>query len=101
MHEKLQLVLVMSRAAKLYIFDEPIAGVDPAARDFILETIIRNYNENGAILFSTHLISDVEGVISRAVFLKNGEVVLDGDADALRSERGMSIDRIFREEFKC
>ena len=101
MNEKLQLVLTMSRQAMLYIFDEPIAGVDPAARDFILNTIIRNYNEKGAILFSTHLISDVEGVISRAIFLKNGQVILDGEADALRAERGLSIDQIFREEFRC
>lgn len=101
MNEKLQLVLTMSRKAMLYVFDEPIAGVDPAARDFILETIIRNYNEQGAILFSTHLISDVEGVITRAVFLKDGSVILDGEADALRAERGKSIDQIFREEFKC
>lgn len=101
MKEKLQLVLTMSRKAMLYIFDEPIAGVDPAARQFILDTIIRNYNENGAILFSTHLITDVEGVISRAIFLKDGRIVLDGDADAIRAERGMSIDQLFREEFKC
>lgn len=101
MHEKLQLVLTMSRKAMLYIFDEPIAGVDPAARDYILDTIIRNYNEQGAILFSTHLISDVEGVISRAVFLQNGRVILDGEADALRAEHGKSIDQIFREAFRC
>ena len=101
MKEKLQLVLTMSRKAMLYIFDEPIAGVDPAARDFILDTIIRNYNENGAILFSTHLITDVENVISRAIFLKEGRIVLDGEADAIREQRGMSIDQLFREEFKC
>lgn len=101
MNEKLQLVLTMSRKAMLYIFDEPIAGVDPAARDFILETIIRNYNEQGAILFSTHLISDVEGVISRAIFIKDGRVILNAEADALRAERGKSIDQIFREEFRC
>ena len=101
MKEKLQLVLTMSRKAMLYIFDEPIAGVDPAARQFILDTIIRNYNENGAILFSTHLITDVEGIITRAIFLKEGRVVLDGEADAIRAERGMSIDQLFREEFKC
>jgi ABC-2 type transport system ATP-binding protein len=101
MKEKLQLVLTMSRKAMLYIFDEPIAGVDPAARQFILDTIIRNYNENGAILFSTHLITDVEGIITRAIFLKEGRIVLDGDADAIRAERGMSIDQLFREEFRC
>ncbi|MCL1819857.1 MAG: ABC transporter ATP-binding protein [Oscillospiraceae bacterium] len=101
MKEKLQLVLTMSRRAMLYIFDEPIAGVDPAARQYILDTIIRNYNEKGAILFSTHLITDVEGLISRAVFIKEGRIVLDGEADAIRAERGMSIDQLFREEFKC
>ncbi|GHU95533.1 ABC transporter ATP-binding protein [Clostridia bacterium] len=101
MKEKLQLALTMSRRAKLYIFDEPIAGVDPAARDFILDTIIRNYNDKGSVLFSTHLISDVEGIISRAVFIKEGKIILDQDADSLRGERGQSIDQIFREEFKC
>ncbi|GHV08072.1 ABC transporter ATP-binding protein [Clostridia bacterium] len=101
MKEKLQLALTMSRRAKLYIFDEPIAGVDPAARDFILDTIIRNYNDQGSILFSTHLISDVEGIISRAIFIKEGTIILDQDTDSLRAERGQSIDQIFREDFKC
>jgi len=101
MREKFQLVLTMARKAKLYIFDEPIAGVDPAARDFILETIIKNYNEEGAILFSTHLISDVEPILSRVLFLKNGRIIIDGDVDDLRESRKKSIDQIFREEFKC
>ena len=101
MREKLQLVLTMARKAKLYIFDEPIAGVDPAARDFILETIIKNYNEEGAVLFSTHLISDIEPIMSRVLFLKEGKIIIDGNADDLRESRGKSIDRIFREEFKC
>ncbi len=101
MKEKLQLVLTMSRRAKLYIFDEPIAGVDPAARDYILNTIISNYSEDAAILFSTHLISDVEPFISRAMFLQNGRIILDDEADNLRAARGKSIDQIFREEFKC
>jgi ABC-2 type transport system ATP-binding protein len=101
MKEKLQLVLVMSRKAMLYIFDEPIAGVDPAARDVILETILTNYNEEGAILFSTHLISDVESILSHAVFIRDGRIVFSREADSLREERGMSIDKIFREEFKC
>ena len=100
MREKLQLVLTMARRAKLYIFDEPIAGVDPAARDFILETIIKNYNEEGAILFSTHLISDVEPILNRAIFIKEGQVIIDGDVNALREERKSSIDQIFREEFR-
>ncbi len=101
MQEKLQLVLTMARQAKLYIFDEPIAGVDPAARDFILNTIIRNYSENAAILFSTHLISDAEPILSRVLFLKDGQIYINDDADALRESRGMSIDKVFREEYKC
>lgn len=100
MREKLQLALVLSRRAKLYVFDEPIAGVDPAARDFILQTIIKNYNENAAILLSTHIIGDVEPILDRALFIKDGEIVLDGMADQLR-ECGRSIDLLFREEFKC
>ena len=101
MKEKLHLVLTMARQASLYVFDEPIAGVDPAARDFILDTIIKNYNEDGAILFSTHLIGDVEAVLSHFVFIKEGRIVMSGDTDETREKTGQSIDRLFREEFKC
>lgn len=101
MKEKLSLVIIMARKAKLYIFDEPIAGVDPAARDFILNTIVKNYSENAAILFSTHLISDAEPILSRVLFLRDGRILIDADADTLREERRMSVDRIFREEYKC
>ena len=100
MNEKLQLVLTMSRAASLYIFDEPIAGVDPAARDFILDTIIRNYREEASILISTHLISDIEHLIDRVIFIKEGSVVLDKESDTLRGEQGKSVDQIFREVFR-
>lgn len=101
MTEKLQLVLVMSRAAKLYIFDEPIAGVDPAARDFILETIIKNFIDGASLLISTHLISDVEKFLDRALFIREGKIILDEQADSLREREGKSIDQIFREGFKC
>jgi len=101
MKEKLQLVLAMARQASLYIFDEPIAGVDPAAREFIIETILKHYSEDGSILFATHLISDVEHFITRVLFLKEGHIILDGDSDELRENRGKSINKIFKEEFKC
>lgn len=101
MKEKLQLVLVMSRAAKLYILDEPIAGVDPAARDIILETILKNFNKDASLLISTHLISDVENILDRVLFIRDGKIILDGMADNLREERGLSVDQIFREGFKC
>ena len=101
MREKLILVLTMSKKAKLYIFDEPIAGVDPAAREFILSTIIKNYSENSAILFSTHLISDAEQILSRVLFLRDGVITLDMDTDELREKRQLSVDQIFREEFRC
>lgn len=100
MNEKLQLVLTMSRAASLYVFDEPIAGVDPAARDFILDTIIRNYREEASILISTHLISDIEHLIDRVIFIKEGRIALDRDSDGLRGEQGKSVDQIFREVFR-
>lgn len=99
--EKTQLVLTMSRQAEIYILDEPIAGVDPAARDFILRTIISNYEKNALVLISTHLIADVEPYLDRILFLKNGQFVLDGDKEQICAERGMSIDSLFREEFEC
>ena len=100
MNEKLQLLLVMSRKSKLYIFDEPIAGVDPAARDFILNTILTNYNEEGTIFLSTHLISDVEQIFDQVLFLKDGEIVLNEMADALRERTGQTLNDHFREIFR-
>ncbi|MDR1017205.1 MAG: ABC transporter ATP-binding protein [Lachnospiraceae bacterium] len=99
--EKVQLVLVMSRKALLYILDEPIGGVDPAARDYILNTILKNYNPNGLVLISTHLISDVENTLDRVIFIKNGELILNENADDLRVQRRNSVDEIFREVFAC
>ncbi len=99
--EKVQLIMVMSRKARLYILDEPIGGVDPAARDYILETIISNYNENATVLISTHLIADIETVLDEFVFIKNGEIIRQSSVDTVRDEQGMSIDALFREEFKC
>jgi ABC-2 type transport system ATP-binding protein len=99
--EKFQLCLVMSRNALLYVLDEPIGGVDPAARDYILSTILSNYNEAGTIFISTHLISDVEKIFDTVVFLKEGEVVLHGEIDEIRQREGKSIDELFREVFKC
>lgn len=98
--EKFQLILVMSRQAKLYILDEPIGGVDPAARDYILKTIISNYSEDATVIISTHLINEIESVLDEAIFLKDGEIVLSGDADDLRQEYGKSIDSIFRDKFR-
>ena len=99
--EKLQLCLVMARQAEVYLLDEPIGGVDPATRDYILRTIISNYNENAVVLISTHLISDVESVLDDVVFLKDGRVVLHEAADEIREEKGESVDKLFREVFKC
>ena len=99
--EKLQLVMVMSRAADLYLLDEPIAGVDPAARDFILNTILTNYNENGTVLISTHLISDVERVLDEVIFLKEGSVICHDTVDNLRETTGKSVDALFREMFRA
>jgi len=99
--EKFQLCLVMSRNTLLYVLDEPIGGVDPAARDYILSTILSNYNEAGTIFISTHLISDVEKIFDTVVFLKEGEVVLHGEIDEIRQREGKSIDELFREVFKC
>ena len=99
--EKLQLCLVMARQAEVYLLDEPIGGVDPATRDYILRTIISNYNENAVVLISPHLISDVESVLDDVVFLKDGRVVLHKAADEIREEKGESVDKLFREVFKC
>ena len=99
--EKVQLVLVMSRRAKLYLLDEPIGGVDPAARDYILNTIITNYDPTATVVISTHLIADVERVLDEFVFLYQGKVVRRGSADETREETGKSLDELFREVFKC
>ena len=99
--EKVQLVLVMSRDADLYILDEPIAGVDPAARDYILKTIISNYNENASILLSTHLISDIEAVLDDVIFIRDGQLLLYSSVEDIRSNYGKSIDGYFREVFAC
>ena len=99
--EKLQLCLVMARDADVYLLDEPIGGVDPATRDYILRTIISNYNEESVVLISTHLIADIESVLDDVVFLKQGRVVLHKKADDIREETGESIDRLFREVFRC
>lgn len=99
--EKVQLILVMSREADLYILDEPIAGVDPAARDFILKTIITNYNEKATILLSTHLITDIENILDEVIFMKNGSLLLHTTVDAIREKQGKSIDTYFREVFAC
>lgn len=99
--EKVQLILVMSREADLYILDEPIAGVDPAARDFILKTIITNYNENATIILSTHLISDIENILDEVIFMKNGSLLLHTTVEAIREKLGKSIDTYFREVYAC
>jgi len=99
--EKVQLILVMSRKADLYCLDEPIGGVDPASRDYILNTIISNYNENATVLISTHLIADIEMVLDDVIFLKDGAVTLQSSVDEVRTKEGKSIDSLFREVFKC
>jgi ABC-2 type transport system ATP-binding protein len=99
--EKVQLILVMSREAQLYLLDEPIGGVDPAARDYILDTILGNYQENATIVISTHLISDIEKILDDIIFLKDGQVVLTKTVDEIRDENGKSVDALFREVFKC
>ena len=99
--EKTQLVLSMSRRARLYLLDEPIGGVDPAARDYILRTIIGSYSQEGTVLISTHLIADVEAILDEVVFLKEGHVLLHENADALREREGKSVDQVFREVFAC
>ena len=99
--EKVQLILVMSREAELYLLDEPIGGVDPAARDYILQTIINNYSENAAVVISTHLISDVERVLDDVLFINKGRITLSSSVDEIREDRGFSVDALFREVFKC
>ncbi len=99
--EKVQLILVMSRRAKLYVLDEPIAGVDPAARDYILNVILSNYDPEASILISTHLISDVENILDDVIFIKEGEITLHKSVDDIRSEYGKSVDALFREVFAC
>ena len=99
--EKVQLIMVMSRAAKLYLLDEPIGGVDPATRDYILSTIIGNYNPEAAVVISTHLIADVEKVLDDVIFINQGHVMLQSSVDQIREEKGMSVDALFREVFKC
>ena len=99
--EKVQLVLAMSRAAKLYLLDEPIGGVDPAARDYILNTIISNYSKDATVVISTHLIEDIEPVLDEAVFLKDGKIFAHRAVDDIRETEGMSVDAYFREVFKC
>lgn len=99
--EKVQLIMVMSRDADLYCLDEPIGGVDPAARDYILQTIITNYNENASVLISTHLISDIENVLDDVIFIQNGHIRLSASVDDIREQEGKSVDALFREVFKC
>lgn len=99
--EKVQLILVMSRKADLYILDEPIGGVDPAARDYILDTILTNFNDHASIIISTHLIADIERVLDEVIFVKQGKIILQKSTDEIRKESGQSIDGYFREAFKC
>ena len=99
MKEKVQLVLVMSRKAKIYILDEPLGGVDPASRDYILQTILKNFNEDATLLISTHMIADIEKILDEVIFIDNGKIVIQGDADDLRKKEKCSIDEIFRRKF--
>jgi len=101
MQEKVQLVLVMSRKADLYILDEPLGGVDPATRDYILDTILTNFNEGASVIISTHLISDVERILDEVIFIDKGKIILQSDSDELRTKEKGSIDEIFRRMFKC
>ena len=101
MQEKVQLVLVMSRNADLYILDEPLGGVDPATRDYILDTILKNFNENASVIISTHLISDIERILDEVIFINKGKIVLQSEADELRKKEDASIDAVFRRMFKC
>ena len=98
--EKVSLILVMSRNAKLYVLDEPIAGVDPATRDYIISTIINNYNPEASVMISTHLISDIESVLDEVIFIKDGNIVLQDSVDHIRQEHGESVDELFREVFR-
>ena len=99
--EKVQLVLVMSRDARLYVLDEPIGGVDPAARDYILRTILSNYREDATVLLSTHLIYEIENILDRVLFLRQGQIVLNAGVDEIRTQQGKSVDTLFREVFSC
>lgn len=99
--EKVQLVMVMSRKADLYILDEPIGGVDPASRDYILDTILTNFNEGSSIIICTHLIADIEKILDQVIFINQGGIVLNEDADTIRKKKKTTIDKLFREEFKC
>ena len=99
--EKVQLILVMSRAAKLYLLDEPIGGVDPATRDYILNTIIGNYDPEASVVISTHLIADVEQILDAVIFISQGQIVLQSTVDSIREEQGKSVDQLFREVFRC
>ena len=99
--EKVQLLLATRRQSKLYLLDEPIGGVDPAARDYILDTIIRNYNPEASVIISTHLIADVEKVLDEVLFIDRGQILLQSSVDAIREEKGMSVDALFREVYKC
>lgn len=99
--EKVQLILTMSRNANLYCLDEPIGGVDPATRDYILQTIISNYSENASVLLSTHLISDVESILDDVIFLQDGQIQLQSSVDDIREQQGKSVDTLFREVFRC
>ena len=101
MQEKVQLVLVMSRKAQLYILDEPLGGVDPATRDYILDTILTNFNEGASVIISTHLISDIERILDEVIFIDKGKIILHEETDALRNKENDSIDNIFRRMFKC
>ena len=101
MQEKVQLVLVMSRKADLYVLDEPLGGVDPATRDYILDTILSNFNENASVIISTHLIADIERILDEVIFIDKGKLILQSDADKLRNKEKSSIDEIFRRMFKC
>ncbi len=99
--EKVQLILVMSRKADIYILDEPIGGVDPASRDYILETILSNFDNKASMIISTHLIQDIESILDNVIFINKGKIILNDKADNIRSERNQTIDQVFREEFKC
>ena len=101
MQEKVQLVLVMSRKADLYILDEPLGGVDPATRDYILDTILSNFNEGASVIISTHLIADIERILDEVIFIDKGKIILQSDSDELRKKENSSIDEIFRRMFKC
>ncbi|MBO5928544.1 MAG: ABC transporter ATP-binding protein [Clostridia bacterium] len=101
MQEKVQLVLVMSRNAELYILDEPLGGVDPATREYILDTILTNFNDGASVIISTHLISDIECILDSVIFIDNGEIILTAETDELRNRENASIDEIFRRMFKC